>query len=265
MDLSGVRAMSDKSFVALSLGWGVQSFTLAAMVALGELPPVDVAIHADTTHEMSGTYAHAKKYTPWLEGLGVKVATVYKADTIDANRLDHIPAFTPGSGLYSNFGMIRRQCTNHWKIQPMRRWIQANRNGRPVTQWLGISTDEAPRMKPANVKYIINRWPLIELRISRWDCIRWLDSHGLDVPPKSSCVFCPYHDQSTWRELKLEGGDDWRKAVEADRHIRNARTKKGDLFVHPARIPLEDVDLRNMEDRGQLRLWDEECSGICGV
>jgi hypothetical protein len=34
-------------YTAISLGWGVQSFTLAAMVALGELPPVDVAIHAD--------------------------------------------------------------------------------------------------------------------------------------------------------------------------------------------------------------------------
>ena len=30
----------------ISLGWGVQSFTLAAMVALGELEPVDFAIHA---------------------------------------------------------------------------------------------------------------------------------------------------------------------------------------------------------------------------
>ena len=43
----------------ISLGWGVQSFTLAAMVALGDLEPVDVAIHADTTHEASGTYAFA--------------------------------------------------------------------------------------------------------------------------------------------------------------------------------------------------------------
>jgi len=39
---------------SLSLGWGVQSFTLAAMVALGDLEPVDVAIHADTTHEANG-------------------------------------------------------------------------------------------------------------------------------------------------------------------------------------------------------------------
>lgn len=34
----------------LSLGWGVQSWTLAAMVALKELPPVDYAVHADTRH-----------------------------------------------------------------------------------------------------------------------------------------------------------------------------------------------------------------------
>jgi hypothetical protein len=34
----------------LSLGWGVQSFTLATMIALEELPPVEFAIHADTGH-----------------------------------------------------------------------------------------------------------------------------------------------------------------------------------------------------------------------
>ena len=51
----------------LSLGWGVQSWTLAAMAALGEIPMPDYALHADTTHEMAGTYAHAEKWTPWLE------------------------------------------------------------------------------------------------------------------------------------------------------------------------------------------------------
>ena len=47
----------------ISLGWGVQSFTLAAMVALGELEPVDYAIHADTTHESILTYRFAEKWT----------------------------------------------------------------------------------------------------------------------------------------------------------------------------------------------------------
>lgn len=62
--------------IALSLGWGVQSFALAAMSALGELPKVDVAIHADTTHEREATYAFAAQWTPWLEARGVHVATV---------------------------------------------------------------------------------------------------------------------------------------------------------------------------------------------
>lgn len=35
----------------ISLGWGVQSFTLAAMAALDEIEPVDFAVHADTTEE----------------------------------------------------------------------------------------------------------------------------------------------------------------------------------------------------------------------
>ena len=60
----------------LSLGWGVQSWTIAAMAALEELPPVDVAIHSDTGHEAAGTYAHAEKWTSWLEEHGVPVVTV---------------------------------------------------------------------------------------------------------------------------------------------------------------------------------------------
>ena len=71
--------------IALSLGWGTQSFALAAMVALGELPPVDVAIHADTTHERTATYAFAEKWTPWLEARGVRVVTV-RAKTTDPIR-----------------------------------------------------------------------------------------------------------------------------------------------------------------------------------
>ena len=119
-------------------------------------------------------------------------------------------------------------------------------------------------MKPADVKYITHRWPLIELNMSRYKCKQWLQDHNLEIPVSSSCVFCPYHDQETWRDIKISGNGDWTKAVDVDRQIRKARPPY-DLFVHPARIPLEDVDLRNLEDRGQLRLWDEECEGICGL
>ena len=87
----------------LSLGWGVQSWTIAAMVALGDLPPIDLAIHSDTGHEASGTYAHAEKWTPWLTEHGIQVVTV-KPENNDVIREDwgkksgspsiQIPAFT---------------------------------------------------------------------------------------------------------------------------------------------------------------------------
>lgn len=251
---------------ALSLGWGIQSFTMVAMSALGDLPLVDVAIHADTTHERSETYEFAARWAPWLEEQGIHVVTAQdKSPRIITDRVGgeiFIPAFTKDSS--SNGGQLRRQCTGRWKIAPIRRWLQTNRNKESVELWIGISLDEALRMKPSNVKYITHRWPLIEKRMTRNDCVNWLRAHDLEVPPKSSCVFCPFHDMATWRELKMSGNGNWEKAVEVDELIRKARPPY-DLFVHPARKPLVEVDVRNQEDKGQLRLWDEECTGYCGL
>ena len=81
----------------ISLGWGVQSWTLAAMSALGELPKVDYAIHADTGHERSETYAHAAKWTPWLEDRGLKVVTV-QANRPDVVREDWGSVMIPEVG-----------------------------------------------------------------------------------------------------------------------------------------------------------------------
>ena len=46
------RYTTENPLKILSLGWGVQSWTLAAMAALGEIPKPDFAVHSDTTHEM---------------------------------------------------------------------------------------------------------------------------------------------------------------------------------------------------------------------
>lgn len=247
----------------ISLGWGVQSFTLAAMVALGELEPVDVAIHADTTHDSVLTYAYVKKWTPWLGERGVRVATVNDAPKELINEWGGIliPAYTDLEN--EGGGMIHRQCTGNWKIAPMRRWLQANRNGERIEQWLGISLDEFQRMKPSNVKYIEHRWPLIELKMTRHDCKMWLDSHGIEIPPRSSCVFCPFHSTKEWRNTR-DVPEDWTKAVEVDGQIRKARPPY-DLYVCNQRRPLIECDFDSPQDKGQLDLWNEECSGYCGV
>jgi len=247
----------------LSLGWGIQSFTLAAMAALGDIEPIDYAVHADTTHERTDTYTFAEKYTPWLEERGVKVVTVKdEKAAIEVWQGKHIPVMADNG--IDEAGRALRTCTQRWKIAPMRRWIQKLRNGQPVEQWLGISLDEVQRMKQSNVKYITNRYPLIEMKMSRWDCKLYLERNGLEIPPRSACVFCPFHSRSEWRDIRDNAPEDWSKAVQVDKAIRKARPPY-DLFVNVQRKPLEDCDLDNEIDKGQLSLWENECEGLCGV
>jgi len=273
----------------ISLGWGVQSWALAAMSALGDLPPVDFAVHSDTAWEMKATYEFAQDWTSWLEDHGVKVVTVNgkKAQWVSGgSRM--LPTYTinppvsklnngknkimiPANTATVNGGQLRRQCTQRWKIAPVRRcvsqWLKdrdLKKSPGIVEQWLGITTDEWHRAKDSQVKYITHRYPLLDLGMSRDDCLTWLARHNLPSPGKSSCTFCPYHSKQAWRNMKKEDGPDWKQAVEIDKLIRDKRPPY-DLFVHSSRLPLQEaVDIP--EDHGwtQASLLNEECdSGYC--
>jgi hypothetical protein len=254
----------------LNLGWGVQSWTLAAMVALDELPRPDLVIHSDTRWEREGTYRFAAEQTRWLAGRGVEVITVTaeNSQAVTTHKTD-IPAFTVSPK--GNDGQLRRQCTSRWKIQPIRRRVSQElyRRGIPkrpgaVEQWLGITTDEIHRAKDADVRYITHVYPLLAAGMSRQDCLTWLESRGLPVPQKSSCTFCPFHDRAAWQEMKREGGNDWQQAVQIDIALREARPPYS-LFVHSSRIPLEEaVDIPEDYGYTQPNLLDLECdSGFC--
>ena len=261
-----ITRKTSPKLIVISLGWGIQSWTLAAMAAMGELPPVDYAIHSDTTWEHENTYKFAQQWTPWLEGKGVKVVTVSApehAQKAKTGKTD-MPAFTL-SPENNKGGQLRRQCTDKWKIRPMRRFIadelhRRNQSKRPgtVEQWIGITLDEFKRVKDNDVQYIANRYPLLELNMTRLDCLQWLERQGLPTPGKSSCTFCPYHSVTMWAELKRKGGQDWSQAVEVDEAIRNTRPPNP-LFVHPARKPLPlAVDIPEDHNATQLNMLNFE-------
>ncbi len=245
----------------ISLGWGVQSFTLAAMAAMGEIPAVDLALHADTTYEHRGTYDFAARWVGWLGARGVPVATV-RAENHDLfNKSGGVllPLYT---GHFKVRGQFHRQCTQKWKIWPMRRrMVQHQREG--VHLLIGISTDEWKRMKGSNRKYLTHEWPLIDLGMSRADCVSWLESKGLEVPPKSSCTFCPYQARRYWLEMARQGGPDWDQALRVDTLVRKARPPD-DLFVHPERVALADLTGRSASEP-ETDFFENECSGFCGV
>ncbi len=133
-------------------------------------------------------------------------------------------------------------------------------------QYIGISLDEAVRMKPAREKWLLHEWPLIDRRMTRSDCIQWMVDNGYPMPRKSSCTFCPYHSDAYWREMKLTDPESWAEAVEVDEAIRNGvRGTEEKLYLHRSLTPLKEVDLRNAEDYGQVDMFNEECEGLCGV
>ena len=173
-----------------------------------------------------------------------------------------------------SIGMIRRQCTTEFKIVPIRRKVRElaglTRKRSPsypvVESWIGISTDEIVRAKPSFEAWQVKRFPLIEMRMSRRDCLAWLRRHDYPDPPKSACIGCPFHSDSLWRSMRDNDAEAWADAVEVDRAIRTGlRGIRSEVFLHRSGVPLEEVELSTAADHGQLDLWPNECEGMCGV
>lgn len=262
----------------LSLGAGVQSTTLALMAARGEIEMPDCAIFADTGWEPRAVYEHLDRleqalpfpvYRVQYKDLRAGLAGEKKAGSRFV-RVD-IPAF-----LFDGrkaLGLANRTCTKDYKIRPIEKKARAllGYAGRRVPrgiyaeQWIGISLDEAQRIKPARNDWQVNRWPLIERRMSRGDCLAWLGRAGWTAP-KSSCIGCPYHSDAAWRALPA---DEFADAVEVDRRLRDRPSEeyrtRGTLYLHRSGKPLSDVDFSTAEDRGQGNMFNNECEGICGV
>lgn len=258
--------------IILSLGAGVQSTAMALMAAAGEIAPMpDAAIFADTQWEPRAVYAHLD----WLERQlpfpvyrvtagNLRAALVAHVNST-GQRFSAVPWHMKNPD--GSTAMGRRQCTKEYKIIPIRqksRALMTAAGHRTVEQWIGISTDEAVRMKPSNRKYITHRWPLVELGMSRWDCLRWMERRGFQQPPKSACIGCPFHDNAAWRRLR-ESPEEWADAVEVDKAIRHQPKFKNEQYMHRSLVPLDQVDLSTAEDRGQLNMFNNECEGMCGV
>ena len=196
-----------KTLIYLSLGAGVQSSALYVLTTLGlyDCPRADVAIFADTQDEPSFVYKQLDRLEQWGEANhGPRILRVSKGRMsriiLDAHRYRRkasIPAYT-ANGLRE--GQLRRQCTREYKIDPIEqgvRWLlglgfRSRAVGRvSATALIGISRDEAHRMKPSRSQWVTNRYPLVDAGLRRADCLRVLTDAGLPQPEKSRLRLLP--------------------------------------------------------------------------
>lgn len=264
-------------FTYLSLGAGVQSSALLVMSASGlyGCPRADIAVFADTGDEPQWVYDQMNVLTRWGEEHGIPVHTVRQGhlshDYLHGNG-DHSfaspPLFLVGPN--GEPGMLRRQCTEKYKIRPIHRFIRTHLGYEPrqrvkhhVTALNGISIDESHRMKASTVGWITLEYPLVDAEMTRRDCEKVMVEHGFPIPLRSACVFCPFHSDAYWQRLKDYHPEEFAKAVTIDRAIRHSEERRGIAYLHQSRQPLDEVDFNPTRD--QVDMFGNECEGMCGV
>lgn len=242
----------------ISLGAGVQSSAMALMGCHGKIKLVpDCAIFADTGDEPQEVYDWLRELCKmltfrviWLKGDALSDGIV--------NEWGHsqIPAWVNGE---NGPTIGKRQCSKYFKILPVRHEIRKLYPDRDVTLWQGISTDEATRAKDSGRKWLTHRFPLLENRISRNDCIQYLKKNTSWTVPKSACVYCPYRGPRQWRASQRDP-----RQMAVIKKVEAILNPRGEFLCDQLK-PIEQCDFSTEEERGQINLFENECEGMCGV
>ena len=268
----------------ISLGAGVQSSTMALMAACGEITPMPIAaVFADTHAEPAGVY----EWLDWLEkqlpfpvirvSRGCLTTESLKIKTRKDGTGRWTKSLIPAHVLnkYGTKGIMGRQCTFSYKVEELEKasrhlgGIKRGQKTVGVIQWIGISLDETYRMKPARKAWVSHRWPLIDMGMKRHDCLRWMEAKGYPTPPRSACIYCPFHSDAEWRRLRDAEPEEFQKAVKFESDLQHAKRQTDNMggipFLHASLKPLGEVDFSTDIERGQGDLFGNDCTGLCGV
>jgi hypothetical protein len=263
-----INSKSQTFINVISLGAGKQSsfMLLTALEGAYKFKP-DFAIFSDTGCEPDYVYSYVK----WLKDY---VKTKYNFDIVivsagniisdtlnylegKRSRVAQLPLFL------ADGGFVMRQCTNDYKIAPLRKHLQSIRNGNKIRLWIGISLDEIERIRDSSVKYIENYYPLIEKQIRIDQIINWFRENGMREPGKSACLICPFHSDNYWKVFKKQYPNEFEKACKFDDKIRNYPKLKNKAYLNDRRKPLREIDFTQHPSLFPELI--EDCHGLCGL
>ena len=271
----------------ISLGGGVQSTVMCLLAdrdAFGVKP--DYAIFADTRWEPNSVYDNID----WLRSqVSFPIITTsngrsLRDDVINGvnaqgNPWMTLPVFlTEKNG--EPAGINWRQCTKNYKLDPIRRKVQELLGVKPrqsisaetnIEMWLGITIDEAMRVKPSRNWWIRHRYPLIDdMPMDRDECITWFGTHYPERElTRSACVGCPFRSSSSWLDIRANEPDLFGEAVEIDAMFRSEKHNANRMFrkqayLHHRRMPLEEALEQDYHER-EFNNFINECEGHCGL
>lgn len=205
--------------IAVACGGGVNMAMILGMYERGIKP--FVITFADTKGEKPGTYAAIEAMNKWCEDhMGIGITTVTKTSMYASLEDQSLRTETLPSAAYGF-----RSCSDKWKIQPQNKFRNSDSRckkiwaqGEKVTIALGYDAGESRRgdnlKEDAKYRY---RFPLKEWGWFREDCIAAFVRHGLAVPPKSACFYCPSSTKAEVIKLAKEEPELFERAVAIER------------------------------------------------
>ena len=184
----------------------------------------DEIIFADTLDELPETYAYLD-YFEKKSGLKItKVNSKYGNIYDYYYNKNHFPT------------VVFRDCTGKFKIQPIRKYLR-EKYGKKETFEMNIFIDysEFHRMRESDRKYIKNKYPLVEQKLTRDELKEIIKSKGYLVPNKSGCFFCCFQTKKAgcyhccfttkkgWIKLRNNEPELWEKTKDLE---NNSNTKE---------------------------------------
>jgi hypothetical protein len=237
-----------------SCGGGTQSGAIASLIARGMLPRPDICFMTDTGRERSGTWPFVDGFIrPALASVGLELTIVKAADF---QRLDVfwndtvlLPGYTTQSG---EVGKLSPFCSGKWKRDVAERFLRSV-GVKTARNWIGISLDEAGRIRAQHRGWLELWYPLIfERPMRRSQCVERIRSEGwAGVIPHSACWMCPNASDEEWLDMWINYPDDFYRACDLEAEMR---LKDPHFYLHPSCVPLAQVDFTAQQsmfaDRG---------------
>lgn len=246
------RNYIEKPLQVLSCGLGTQSTAMVILVHQGILEKPDVVLFADTGEEMPETLKHLHRVKSLCNQMGVNFQVVKGYDGLPL--LDY----------YKQRGTIPmigfRSCTQKFKITPQRHYMRSivgNQNGVLLAEsWVGITTDEIKRVRTSDVKWSGLKYPLINLNLSRDDCIKINTDFGWHVG-KSGCHCCPYQSGKRWADVKENYPDLFLRSMETENKYKLKRPHRVNGFLNKKNLWLESFQNNDTEETLQEQGCDD--------
>ena len=240
----------------LSFGAGVNTVALMVML-VRDNAPLDGVVFADTGGETPDTYDSVEVARRYLDSCNIpfRVVKARPRDT-DLYGTAHRRRVIPS--------VQWRWCTRDFKVNPIHRYYKTL--GKHVNQYVGIAYDEVHRMKDSREEYVTNLYPLVDLRLTRDDCIDLIAEAGLPIPEKSGCYFCPFNSTVRWRRLLDQHPSLFEKAIELEENSKHFPSQRLTDQVFRER---DQVTLREYRERLILGTDSEQipdgmaCGGEC--